>query len=316
MKRSRILRTLLLVGLLAAGTVFGFRDGIAIGLVVFVLVVPFEKIFRRHDQRLRRPGLSTDLAHVVARPVLAPLGLAVGVVVGVVSLAWLPGLALRPLVSALPGWAHLLAGVALFDLAGYWAHRWSHEVPFLWRFHSVHHSTTHLDWASGFRAHPADSVLVAPPFILLLAAGFTPTAAGAAAILQAVVGLFLHANVRWRLRPLQRIVATPEFHHWHHSNHAEAWWTNYSGLLPVWDQIFGTYRIPRDCRPQVYGTDTPVPDDLVGQLVWPLQGLPGPGWVLRHPVSATRRTAAATRRGLSQLWQSTTRPRHPVLTPF
>src|SRR5690606_31057729 len=102
------------------------------------------------------------------RPVLAPVGLAVAAVVGLLSLAWLPGLALRPLVALLPGWAQLVAGVALFDLAAYWAHRWSHEVPFLWRFHSVHHSSEHLDWVSGFRVHPVDGAVIAPPFFLLL----------------------------------------------------------------------------------------------------------------------------------------------------
>ncbi len=313
---SRIIRMLAFATLLGVGATFGFRDGIVAGVIVFVLVVPFEKLFRRHDQRLRRPGLGTDLAHVVARPVLAPVGLVVAVVVGALSFAWLPGLALRPIVGALPGWARVAAGVALFDLAAYWAHRWSHEVPFLWRFHSVHHSAAHLDWVSGFRVHPADGALLAPPFVLLLGAGFTPATVGALAVVQGVVGLFLHANVRWCLRPLQRVVATPEFHHWHHANDPDAWWTNYSGLLPVWDQVFGTYRVPADRRPQVYGTDTPVPVDLVGQLTWPLRGLPRPGWVLRHPVATARRTATAARRGLGQVWHSTTRRRHPVPVPF
>ena len=194
---SRIIRMLAFATLLGVGATFGFRDGIVAGVIVFVLVVPFEKLFRRHDQRLRRPGLGTDLAHVVARPVLAPVGLVVAVVVGALSFAWLPGLALRPIVGALPGWARVAAGVALFDLAAYWAHRWSHEVPFLWRFHSVHHSAAHLDWVSGFRVHPADGALLAPPFVLLLGAGFTPATVGALAVVQGVVGLFLHANVRW-----------------------------------------------------------------------------------------------------------------------
>jgi sterol desaturase/sphingolipid hydroxylase (fatty acid hydroxylase superfamily) len=316
MTASRIVRWLVLIALLAAGVVFGFRDSVVAGVVVFALVVPFEKLFRRHDQPIRRPGLATDLAHVVARPVLAPIGIVVAIVVGALSFAWLPGLALRPLVGALPGWAQFVAGFALFDLAAYWAHRWSHEVPFVWRFHSVHHSAEHLDWVSGFRVHPVDGALLAPPFFLLLGAGFSPEATGILAVASTLVGLFLHANVRWRLRPLQRIVATPEFHHWHHANDADAWWTNYSGLLPVWDILFGTYRVPGDQRPEVYGVDAPVPPDLVGQLAWPLRGLPSVGWTLRHPVRAVRRTWAAARRGVGQVWRSSTRPRRPVPVPF
>ena len=186
--------------------------------VLFVLVVPFEKLFPRHRQRVRRPAVGTDIAYALAQPLMVVAGTAVAVVVAVASLAWLPGLALRPLVSMLPSTPRLVLGVVLFDLVAYWAHRWSHEVPFLWRFHAVHHSTEHLDWISGFRSHPFDGALVAPPFIFLLAAGFSAEFAGALAIIQLVTGLFLHANVRWRLRPLQRVVATPEFHHWHHAD--------------------------------------------------------------------------------------------------
>src|SRR5690606_11952903 len=105
---------------------------------------------------------------------------------------------------------------------------------------------------------------------------------------------------------IQKLVATPEFHHWHHADDPDAWWTNYAGLLPVWDLLFGTYRVPADERPEVYGTDTPVPGDLLGQLGWPLRGLPPARWALRHPVAAACRTGAAARRGVAQVWRSTT----------
>jgi sterol desaturase/sphingolipid hydroxylase (fatty acid hydroxylase superfamily) len=118
--------------------------------LLFVLVVPFEKMFPRHrGQRIRRPGVGTDVAHALSSPVLATVGGIVALVVGVISLAWVPGLMLRPLVSLIPGAALPIAGIVLFDVAFYWVHRWSHEVPFFWRFHSVHHSPVHMDWISG-----------------------------------------------------------------------------------------------------------------------------------------------------------------------
>ena len=244
--------------------------------VLFVLVVPFEKLFPRHRQRLRRPGVLTDIAYGLTQPLLAPIGIAVGLVIGVLSLAWLPGLALRPLVDTLPSGVRTLLGVVLFDLVAYWAHRWSHEVPFLWRFHAVHHSTVHLDWVSGLRNHPFDGVLVAPPFLFLVAAGFGAEFAGALAVVQIVTGLFLHANVRWRWRALHRVVSTPEFHHWHHADEADAHNSNYSIFLPVWDLLFGTYFMPKARRPSVYGVTPPLPAGLVEQLRHPLRGLHGP----------------------------------------
>ena len=297
---------------LAAGSLVIDRSPLVAVVALFVLVVPFEKLFPRHRQTVRRPGLGTDLAYLFSQPLLGAAGIVVAFVVGVASLAWLPGLALSPLVGALPPLVQIAFGVALFDLAVYWAHRWYHEVPFLWRFHSIHHSSPRLDWVSGVRTHPLDGALIGPAFVLLLAAGFSPQVTGTVALVQIVSGLFLHANVRWRLRPLHRIIATPEFHHWHHANEPDAINTNYSAFLPVWDLVFRTYHLPRDRRPQRYGVSEHVPTGLIAQLRHPLRGLGNPRWWLRHPIRETRLLARSIRRGLGQIRRSTFRPRRIV----
>ena len=290
-------------------------DSSPIGLLVllFVAVVPFEKLFPRHrGQPVRRAQVGTDLAYLLLSPLLNVITVVVAVVVGVLSLAWLPGLALRPLVAQLPPALAPVAGVVLFDAAIYWVHRWSHEVPFLWRFHAVHHSTRYLDWVSGFRVHPLDGALLAPPFVFLLAAGFSPEFTGVLTVIQIVTGLFLHANVRWRWRPLHRLVITPEFHHWHHTNDRRAMHSNYSVFLPLWDQLFGTYFMPADRRPEQYGIDEPMPRGVAAQLRHPLRGLGNPLRLvavgLRHPWRSLRRVAALVRDLVGQIWRSTTRP--------
>ena len=287
------------------------RSNCAIAAVVllFVVVVPFEKLFPRHRQRLRRPELGTDLAFALAGPALNAVGIAAAVVVGAISLAWLPGLAIRPLVAMIPPVAMPFVAVALFDLAIYWTHRWYHEVPFLWRFHSVHHSTEHLDWVSGFRNHPLDGTLIAPAFFFLLAAGFSPELTGTLAVVQILLGIFLHANVRWRLRPLHRLVITPEFHHWHHANEPGAINSNYSVFLPLWDIAFGTYFMPADRRPVRYGVDDPVPKGMVAQLRYPLRGMGNPLRVLRHPVRSVRSLARFVVRLVGDMKRSALRPR-------
>jgi sterol desaturase/sphingolipid hydroxylase (fatty acid hydroxylase superfamily) len=277
-------------------------------VVLFAAVVPFEKLFPRHRQRLRRAGLTTDLAYALSQPALAAASLVVGLTVGVASLAWVPGLVLRPAVAALPGPARAVAAVVLFDLALYWVHRWSHEVPFLWRFHSVHHSSEQMDWISAVRVHPLDGALLAPVLVFLFAAGFSPRVSGALAITQAVIGLFLHANVRWRWRPLHKVVITPEFHHWHHANEAECLNTNYSVFLPAWDLLFGTYFMPRHRRPMVYGVSEAVPTTFVEQLRHPLRGLRNPTIALRHPVREARHLGRNLRRGWRQIVASTRQP--------
>jgi len=276
---------------------------------VFVLVVPFEKMFPRHRQRIRRPELATDLGYAFAGTALNAVGLIIAIPVAVLSLAWLPGLLVRPLVSQMPAAVMPFLGLALFDLAIYWTHRWYHEVPILWRFHAIHHSTQRLDWVSGFRSHPLDGTLIAPAVVFLLAAGFTAEFTGVLAVVQIALGLFLHANVRWRLRPLHKIVITPEFHHWHHANEAGAINSNYSVFLPAWDLLFGTYFMPSDRRPQRYGVSEFIPDGMVGQLRHPFRDMPPVRSVGKHLV---RHPIRSIKIGAHLLWTHVLKPIHSI----
>src|SRR6478609_10130779 len=63
----------------------------------------------------------------------------------------------------------------------------------------------------------------------------------------------------FRCGPLERIVVTPFFHHWHHSAAQGTWNTNYAGSLPAVDWLFGTLSLP-DRWPEEYGCDGDVPD--------------------------------------------------------
>jgi sterol desaturase/sphingolipid hydroxylase (fatty acid hydroxylase superfamily) len=299
-----------LVAFLAA-VVAAYPGALAPVALLAVVVVPCEKLFPRHRQPFLRPGLGTDLAWGIAQPALKLVGTAAGIVIALASLAWLPGLLLRPLVTRLPLEVRAVLAVVLFDALAYWGHRWSHQVGFLLRFHSVHHSSERMDWISGVRSHPLDGTVLAPPVVVLLAAGFGVRITGVLAVIQVVTGLFLHANVRWRWRPLQRIVATPEFHHWHHSSEADALDSNYSAFLPIWDLLFGTFFMPAGGRrPQVYGTATPVPEGFFAQLLCPFRGLRNPALALRHPIAELRRLRSALRRGAGQIRAASRR--HPA----
>ncbi len=289
------------------------REPLVLLAFLFVLVVPFEKWMPRHpEQKIRRTELGTDVAHGIIAPLVAPVGIFVAAGIGIMSFGWLPGLALRPLVALLPGWASMILGLLLFDALIYWTHRFSHEIPFLWRFHAVHHSTETLDWVSGLRQHPFDGVILAPAFAFLLGAGFTPEYAGVLTVVQIVTGIFLHANVRWRLRLLHKVIITPEFHHWHHTNEPRAIHSNYSVFLPIWDLAFGTYFMPSNRRPEVYGIKEHMPDGVAAQMLWPLRGAGNPLRVVarsvRHPVRSGKWLFAAVRSLLSDMKRTALRP--------
>ena len=73
-------------------------EGLFIVILLFVIVVPFEKLFPRlKGQKVRRPKLGTDIGYALASPILGILTLAVAIVVGIISLAWIPGLLVRSL---------------------------------------------------------------------------------------------------------------------------------------------------------------------------------------------------------------------------
>jgi len=284
--------------------------------VLFVLVVPFEKMYpRQRGQRIRRPMLSTDIGFALMSPILNGIGLVALVFIGGISLFWLPGLLFRPLTAALPPVVLVIVAFATFDFLGYWAHRWAHEVPFLWRFHAVHHSPEHMDWISGFRVHPFDGVLIAPPAFFLLGAGVDGETTGLLAILQIVLGIFFHANVRVRWRLLDKVFANPEFHHWHHANESDSIGHNYAPALPQWDLIFGTYFMPgkrSDRRPSHYGVDEYIPRNMLGLLTYPLRGARKRIRLLWHPIQAVKAGFGAIKTLLKDVRSSTVRKTHSV----
>jgi sterol desaturase/sphingolipid hydroxylase (fatty acid hydroxylase superfamily) len=101
-------------------------------------------------------------------------------------------------------------------------------------------------------------------------------------------GFFIHANLRWRFGPLEWLVSTPAFHHWHHTRSGPIN-RNYASTLPWLDWIFGTAYLPRNELPTAYGIETDLPDTLAEQLIYPLCSQP-PAPELHNAVELTPNT--------------------------
>jgi sterol desaturase/sphingolipid hydroxylase (fatty acid hydroxylase superfamily) len=89
-------------------------------------------------------------------------------------------------------------------------------------------------------------------------------------LLGTVWGFFIHANLRWRFGWLEWFIATPHFHHWHHTNDGAAFINkNYAAMIPWMDKLFGTFYLPKKQWPEKYGIDSAMASRLAGQLLQP-----------------------------------------------
>ena len=84
---------------------------------------------------------------------------------------------------------------------------------------------------------------------------------------------FIHANLRFDFGPLRWLMATPQFHHWHHAADPAAVDKNFAVHLPVLDRVFGSYHLPEGQWPAAYGIagGAPVPEGYVSQFTHPFR---------------------------------------------
>jgi sterol desaturase/sphingolipid hydroxylase (fatty acid hydroxylase superfamily) len=144
-------------------------------------------------------------------------------------------------------WIRAVAAIVLLDCWTYVWHRMNHEIPFFWRFHSVHHSDSKMDVTTASRFHLGEilfSSLFRIPLIVLF--GVYLWELVLYEILMFTVVQFHHANIglsekvdRW----LRVLIVTPNMHRVHHSRWQPETDSNYSSLFSFWDRLARTFRI-------------------------------------------------------------------------
>lgn len=222
---------------------------IVIWFALMPWVATLERLMPRHaDWNRSRGDLRTDAIYL-------PTSLLVG---GALSALWaglylqlaiglqrVAGQGLWP--AAWPLAAQVVFACLLAELFAYWAHRWMHASPLLWRFHSVHHSPTRVYWLNAVRAHPGEHLfrgfISGMPLAVI---GAPPEVLAYVMVVARVAGLFQHANVDFALGPFAWLFSIGELHRWHHSARREEADHNYGDTLIVWDVVFGSRLLPKD----------------------------------------------------------------------
>ena len=243
-------------------------------LVLALVFIPLERAFPKDpDQKTLRGGWVTDIKYFLFSHVGLQLISFFTIIPIQVVLHDKVDIGFQQAIASQPLWLQFIEILIVIDLGSYWIHRAFHEVPWLWKFHAVHHSTTQMDWLASSRLHVVEIIAnrfvgYLPIFIL----GFSPSAVYAYLVFVSFHAIFIHANVRFRFPGIRWLIATPEFHHWHHSSEDEAVDKNYAAFLPIYDKLFGTLIMPNRLAAE-YGTraSTQVPEGVVDQFLFPFR---------------------------------------------
>jgi lathosterol oxidase len=263
-------------GELQTGPFLGL-DWFVLNLIAYSAVfVPLERIFARlPEQGVLRKGWRTDLVYFFLSALLVQVTTILTMTPAMTLFGWAASADIQRVVSSWPFFVQFVAILCLTDFVQYWVHRAFHRVPVLWRFHRIHHSADVMDWLAGSRLHLVDvAVTRGLTYVPIYLLGFAEPPLFAYVAFVSVQATFIHANVRFRFGPLRWVLATPQFHHWHHGAEREAIDKNFAVHLPVLDRLFGTCYLPGDRWPASYGLadGTTVPPGYARQFVAPFKG--------------------------------------------
>lgn len=259
------------------------HDGPAIGLDWFLLdllmmaliYVPIERLWPQYPtQGTFRPEWTLDVAYFLSTHLPVQILSLMILLPATAASRHLANPSLQRFVGGLPWLVQFAAAVLIADLAEYVAHRLVHTVPFLWRFHAVHHSAKSLDWIAGSRAHFVDDVIIRGTVLLpIVLLGFSQSVVAGYLVFVTLHATWTHCNFGPTSKWLERFLVLPRHHHWHHATEKEAIDKNYAIHFPWIDRLFGTYYSPKDRWPESYGlAGEELSRSFIGQTIRPFFG--------------------------------------------
>lgn len=147
---------------------------------------------------------------------------------------------------ALPAWAHLAGAILLMDAWMYCWHLINHKIPFLWRFHRVHHADPNMDVTTASRFHTGEIIISSVLRIgIIMLIGLQIWELLIYGTLLVVVVQFHHANIVLPEkvdRAMRLFIVTPAMHKVHHSRWQPETDSNYSSVFSFWDRLGRTFR--------------------------------------------------------------------------
>lgn len=258
------------------------RNGPAIGLDWFLLDLllmtmifsPIEVLWPAYPkQSVFRKEWVTDIVYFLSTHLPIQVTTLLIMLPATQLSAWLGVPSIVSAVGNLPWLVQFLLAVAVADLAEYAIHRLFHTVPWLWKFHAIHHSSPALDWIAGSRSHLVDDVVVRAFILIPMMLVFPHDINVAYLLFVTLHATWTHCNFGPTLKWLEPYLILPRYHHWHHTSQKEAIDKNFAIHFPWIDRIFGTHYLPADGSwPHTYGLyREELPPGFARQFLYPFQ---------------------------------------------
>ena len=246
-------------------------------LLMTVIFIPLELFFPKNKFQTKfHEEWRTDLMYFVISHLFIQFFGIITQKPAILFFGWIGLDKIHLWVQSLPFIVALFLAFFTTDLFQYWAHRFFHTRVYLWRFHSIHHSTQHMDWLAGSRTHFMDIFFTrAMTFIPLYVLGFSTTVFNVYIIFIAIHAVLIHANTRINFGFIKYIFTTPQYHHWHHCEDPKYYGHNFASIFPLIDIIFGTYYLPGNEWPAGTGVhEGNYPKGFLKQSIYPFTKSP------------------------------------------
>jgi sterol desaturase/sphingolipid hydroxylase (fatty acid hydroxylase superfamily) len=221
---------------------------------IFLLLIIIEKIYGHYKGEDTAPNMDTvsSVSSGMVNSVKDVLGLSITLI----SYDWIASkIAIFHLEATI--FAYIMGFIAI-DFYGYWSHRFSHKINFLWNKHAIHHSSEEFNLACALR-QPISSFVNLFTFLLIPAAllGVPSKVIAVTLPIHLFLQFWYHTKHIKKIGFLENILVSPSHHRVHHAINPEYMDKNHSQIFIIWDKIFGTFQEELASVPPVFGITRP-----------------------------------------------------------
>lgn len=227
---------------------------LVIAMPVFLTLIIFEKLYGHYKGEDTAPNM--DAVSSVSSGMVNSLKDVLGLSISLISYDWIVSkIAIFNLEASI---AAYIIGFIAIDFYGYWSHRLSHQINFLWNKHAIHHSSEEFNLACALR-QPISSFVNLFTFLLIPAALLGVPSKVIAIILpfHLFLQFWYHTKHIKKIGFLENILVSPSHHRVHHAINPEYMDKNHSQIFIFWDKLFGTFQAELDTVPPVFGITRP-----------------------------------------------------------